>query len=126
MIKLMMKVIFVLSLAVSLNVQAAALSGDDITSLFSGKTASCIKSKDQSTCLTFMSSDGKVKRLTNADGKTRLGTWNVTNNQLCILWAKKKKDLCFDVVKQNDTEYLLNRKGKTKSIINGFSDGDTI
>jgi len=126
MIKLMMKVTFVLSLAVSLNVQAAALSGDDITSLFSGKTTSCIKSKDQSTCLTFMSSDGKVKRLTNADGETRLGTWNVMNNQLCILWDKKKKDLCFDVVKQNDREYLLNRKGKTKSIINGFSDGDTI
>jgi len=122
----LLKFAFLLITFISFNAQASALNTADITQLFSGKTAGCVKSKDQSICLTYMSTDGKVKRLTHSDGKTRLGTWEAVKDKLCIQWTGKSKAICFDVVKKNDNEYLLNKKGKTKSVITGFTDGDTI
>jgi len=110
----------------SVNASADALSSAEITALFAGNTAACIKTKDDSKCETFMGAEGSVKRLTHSDGKTRLGTWHATDNQLCILWANKTKDLCFDIHKNADNSYNLDRKGKTKSVISGFVKGDTL
>lgn len=113
--------------AMSLNAISAPLSQSEITHLFSAKTAACIKSKDQSSCKTYMGDDGRVKRFTENTGKTRLGTWHASaDNRLCIRWENKTKDLCFDINKNEDNTYNLDRKGKTKSVITGFVAGDTL
>ena len=105
---------------------AEQLSSQEITALFSGRTAECIKTKDNSTCDTFMSKQGDVKRHTHKDNKLRLGKWYADdNNQLCIQWQGKTKALCFTVNKNIDRTYNLDRKGKTKSTITGLSAGDT-
>ncbi len=108
------------------NASADALSSAEITALFTGNTANCIKTKDQTICETYMGADGNLKRLTHSNGKTRLGTWHATDNQLCILWANKTKDVCFDIHKNADNNYNLDRKGKTRSIITGVTAGNTL
>jgi len=105
---------------------AEQLSKWEIILLFSGKTADCIKTKDKSTCVTFMGNNGEVTRLTHKDKKLRQGKWHAdSDNHLCIKWQGKSKDLCFTVHSNEDGTYNLNKKGKTKSIISGFTTGDT-
>lgn len=125
--KILLKTIVLGSVVLSFNTYAAPLSQSEISNLFSAKTAGCIKTKDQSTCKTYMGKDGSVKRFTENTGKTRLGTWHASaDNQLCIRWANKVKDLCFDINKNEDNTYNLDRKGKTKSVITGFTAGNVL
>lgn len=124
---LLLKSILLSSTLLSFNTMASPLTKLELNDLFASKTASCIKTKDQSTCLTYMGFDGSVKRLTHKDGKTRLGSWySSEDNQLCIRWANKNKALCFDVIKNEDNTYNLDRKGKTKSVITGFKAGNLL
>ena len=103
------------------------LNSEEIRTLFAGKTAKCIKTKDFSTCDTYMGEDGSVKRLTFKDGKIRLGTWEANNkNQLCITWEGRKRALCFIVIENRNGTHRLVKRNKTKSVIAGFEDGDTI
>ena len=119
---------FVISVfALSGSVHAERLSGQEIQSVFAGRTANCIKTKDDSLCNTFMSRDGKVTRHTMKDNKIRPGTWHASKgDQLCIRWKGKKKDSCFDIMSNGNGTYNLDKKGKTKSIITGLDAGNTI
>jgi len=120
-------IVFALSIFCITNiVHAEQLSSEEITALFAGRTAECIKTKDNSTCDTFMNKQGDVKRHTHNDNKVRLGKWHADDSdQLCIHWQGKSKATCFTVMKNIDRTHNLNRKGKTKSIITGLSAGDT-
>ena len=98
--KTLLKIIILGSSVLSFNTFAEPLSQTEISNLFSAKTAGCIKTKDKSICQTYMGDDGSVKRFTENTGKTRLGTGHASaNNQLCIRWEGKSKDLCFDINK---------------------------
>jgi|GEM_PF-3665278 len=107
-------------------VHARELSSEEIQAIFAGKTSLCIKSKDFSTCDTFMGTDGKVRRLTHKDGKLKLGAWHANvDNKLCIKWQGKKCDICFLVIENSNGTHRLVRRNKTKSVITGFITGDT-
>jgi len=105
---------------------ARELSNAEIKALFAGKTSQCIKSKDFSTCDTYMGNDGKVKRFTHKDGKLKLGAWHANADKLCIKWRGKKSDLCFIVIENSNGTHRLVRRNKTKSVISGFIAGDSI
>lgn len=117
--------IFLLVLGLPVFGAAEELDQMQIKNLFGGYTASCLKTKDGSGCKTYMSTSGDVKRFMLDSNKTRTGTWHASSdNQLCIRWAGKTKDLCF-VVKANEGKgYSLVRKGKVKSTIDAFERGD--
>ena len=96
-------------------------------SLFAGKTAQCIKSKDFSTCDTYMGEDGEVKRFTHKDSKLKTGTWDTNDkNQLCITWKGKKRAQCFIVIENSNGTHRLVKRNKTKSVIAGFTEGNTL
>jgi len=108
-------------------VHAKELSSEEIKTLFAGQTSQCIKSKDFSTCDTYMGNDGEVKRFTHKDSKLKLGTWRTsTDDKLCIKWQGKKKELCFIVIENSNGTHRLVKRKKTKSVITGFTTGDTI
>ena len=108
-------------------VHARELSSEEIKTLFAGNTSHCIKSKDFSICDTYMSKDGEVKRFTHKDGKLKLGTWRAdAGDKLCIKWQGKKSDLCFIVIENSNGTHRLVKRNKTKSVISGFTTGDTI
>ena len=108
-------------------VHARELSSEEIKTLFAGNTSQCIKSKDFSTCDTYMGNDGEVKRFTHKDGKLKLGTWHASvDDKLCIKWQGKKSDHCFIVIENSNGTHRLVKRNKTKSVITGFTTGDTI
>lgn len=102
------------------------LSGAELKSLLSGKTASCLKIKDSSTCDTYFDAKGEIKRFTPNNGKRRTGTWSASDaDGLCVHWAGRKKRICFVVLKAADG-YRLMRKGKHKSTMTAFADGNML
>ncbi len=117
-------IVFTGIVSVSTAFAADKLNSTQIIKAFSGKTAECVKTKDKSTCSTYMSERGQVKRHMRQSGKQRTGKWHAAGHQLCILWSGKSKDLCFDIQKQGNGDLHLVRKGKVKSVITGFKNGD--
>ena len=105
--------------------QGEKLNSTQILQLFSGHTAKCQKSKDQSTCNTFMGDRGQVKRLNHYDNKRKTGKWHAAGHQLCIHWAGKKRESCFDVYQNADDSIQLFWKDKLKATIIGFDEGNT-
>lgn len=113
--------------SVAIAEDAPTLSAEAVSALFVGKTAKCVKTKDDSLCNTYFDADGSLKRLMLADGKKRTGKWWTEPDQLCVHWEGKKKGYCFDLKQDGDAEsYGLFRKGKRKSTISGFEDGNTL
>jgi len=107
--------------------EPVAMLGHDIIALISDKTTKCVKTKDDSTCSTFFSRDGVVKRILDTNGKRRSGKWYIDEeNHLCIRWDGKTKSLVFVVMDMRDSTYNLIKKGKLKSTIIGFSEGNSL
>lgn len=102
------------------------LDADELQQRFSNTTQHCRKEKDQSTCTTYFSADGTIKRRLHADGKRREGSWKIDSekDQLCITWKGKTKALCFDVYKNKDGTMDLHKKGKHKSTVMTFFPGN--
>lgn len=120
-----LKVISVALVVFPMNVIGAEkLNSTEIIQAFSGKTSQCIKEKDKSTCSTYLGERGLVKRHMHDSGKQRLGKWHAAGHQLCILWKGKSKELCFDIMKQDNGDLHLIKKGKLKSVVTGFKPGD--
>lgn len=106
---------------------AEVVSGYEVKLFFNGRTADCIKTKDDSTCATFFAKDGEVKRITHNDGKQRVGKWWVSDEgNLCVHWNGKKKPLCFVIKDPRDGTFQLVRKGKLKSIVTGAQPGNSL
>lgn len=102
------------------------LNGAQITALLSGKTTDCVKIKDGSTCATFFSKDGIVKRILDDDGARRDGKWYTdAQDLLCIHWDIKPKPLCLTVEDNGDNTYDLLKKGSHKSTITKFHNGNS-
>lgn len=102
------------------------LTAGDIKPLISGKTTACLKTRDDSTCSTWFSEDGVVKRKMDADGKRKDGRWFVDDSdRLCILWDGKTKPLCLVVTRNDDQTYDLAKKGRHVSTITKFHAGNT-
>ena len=107
--------------------EPVAMLGHDISALMSGKTTKCVKTKDNSTCSTYFAEDGVVKRILDTDGKRRSGQWSIDgDSHLLIQWDGKKKPLVFVVMDMRDGTYNLVKKGKLKSTIIGFSNGNSL
>lgn len=103
------------------------VSGYEISTFLTGKTASCVKTHDNSTCDTYFAQDGAIKRFTPDNGKTRTGKWWVDDkDMLHVQWTGKKKSLAFDVMDPRDGTWKLLKRGKLKSLITGATPGDQI
>jgi hypothetical protein len=93
----------------------------------SGKTAHCIKTKDNTDCDTYFAKNGDVQRYTFNDKKFRYGTWWVDGvSKLNIQWANKDTPWVFDVIEQDNGDWHLSWHGKVKGIIDGVKDGNTL
>ena len=102
------------------------LNADELIKRFSNTTQHCRKEKDQSTCTTYFSGDGVIKRRMHADGKRKQGTWEVKSdlNQLCITWKGKTKALCFEAYMNRDGTLDMYKKGKHLSTVVTFFNGN--
>lgn len=105
------------------------LSGDEIRDLVTDKTTGCLKEKDQSTCTTYFSPEGVMKRRMHDTGARKDARWFVDDaDRLCILWPKRTKALCLVVTENEDGTYALTKRtedGKHVSSITEFGDGNT-
>ncbi|MDJ0832967.1 MAG: hypothetical protein QNJ69_05555 [Gammaproteobacteria bacterium] len=93
---------------------------------FSDTTQHCRKEKDQSTCTTYFSADGVIKRRMHEDGKLKDGTWMVKDDtdQLCITWTGKTKALCFEAYLNHDGTLDMYKKGRHLSTVITFFEGN--
>jgi len=122
-----------LPLALMLGFGAAAVaeptrvSGYEVDLFLNGKTAKCIKTRDNSTCDTYFAKDGSVKRFTPADGKIKTGTWSVDQDELLnVQWTGKKRAMKFVVMDTGEGAWQLLKGGKLKALIKGAQPGDQI
>lgn len=110
---------------------ASALAGDSldrdqIEELVLGKTVSCRKVKDDSTCATYFDEEGNLARLMKESGKRKDGRWFLDDSdRLCILWNGKIKPLCLVVKKTEAGEYHMIKRDKHVSTITATADGNT-
>ena len=103
------------------------LTADELEEKFSDTTQLCRKEKDYSTCTTYFSADGVIKRRLHQDNQRRQGTWeaDLEHDQLCITWEGKTKPLCFDVYRNKDGTMDMYKGGKHLSTVLNFTPGNT-
>lgn len=102
------------------------LDAEALKTRFSDTTQHCRKEKDKSTCTTYFSTDGVVKRRMHADGARREGTWEIKQEEklLCITWKGKTKALCFEAFMNKDGTLEMYKKGKHVSTVITFFQGN--
>ena len=102
------------------------LNATELTKRFTDTTQHCRKEKDQSTCTTYFSADGVIKRRMHADGKLKDGSWMIKDdtNQLCITWTGKTKALCFEAYLNHDGTLDMYKKGRHLSTGITFFEGN--
>ena len=122
---------FSLAIGVSLLISPPAFShgkldANELEDRFSNSTQHCRKEKDQSTCTTFFSADGIIKRRMHEDGKRKEGTWeiDIENDKLCITWKGKTKSLCFDAYINQDKTIDMYKNGRHISTVLTFFPGN--
>lgn len=99
----------------------------EIKLFFNGRTADCIKTKDDSTCDTYFGEDGRVQRYTHDDGKLREGRWWIDDQeQLVVQWDGRKRELHFQIFDRGDGTWELVKRGKVVSIVAGSQPGNTL
>jgi len=102
------------------------LSADELDEYFSNTTQHCRKENDQSTCTTFFSADGVIKRRMHEDGARKEGIWTIDseNDQLCITWAGSDKTLCFEAYFNKDHTIDMYKNGRHLSTVLTFFPGN--
>lgn len=102
------------------------LNAEDLKTRFTDTTQHCRKEKDQSTCTTYFSADGMIKRRMHEDGKRKDGVWSVNseNDQLCITWTGKTKALCFDAFMNKNGTIDMYKRGRHLSTVVTFFKGN--
>ena len=103
------------------------LDATELEERFSNSTQHCRKEKDQSTCTTFFSADGQIKRRMHEDGARKAGTWliDIEHDQLCITWKGKTKSLCFDAYLNKDETIDMYKGSRHISTVITFFPGNT-
>ena len=102
------------------------LDASELEERFSNSTQHCRKEKDQSTCTTYFSADGIIKRRMHADGARKEGSWeiDIESDQLCITWKGKTKSLCFDAYLNKDDTIDMYRGSRHISTVLTFFPGN--
>ncbi len=102
------------------------INAEELQQRFSDTTQHCRKEKDQSTCTTYFSADGVIKRRMHADGKRREGSWHVDaeKDEICITWKGKTKALCFKAYLNKDGTVDMYKHGKHVSTVTTFFKGN--
>ena len=107
--------------------EPVTVPGFEVKTFLNGRTANCVKTKDNSTCDTYFAEDGSVKRYTFDDQKLRKGKWWVDDKGLLnVQWTGKKRPLKFSVVDPGTGSWELRKKKKLKALITGATPGDHI
>ena len=103
------------------------LDASQLEERFTDTTQLCRKEKDQSTCTTYFSADGTIKRRMHADDKRRQGSWEIDleHDQICITWQGKTRALCFDAYLNKDGTLDMYKGGKHLSTVISFTPGNS-
>lgn len=106
-------------------IMAGSLSGDEIKSVFSGKTASGDHLKKGLGVKSFHASDGSYKSVLS-DGTVRTGKWWVDADTLCLKFDGEGKDRCRQIESDGSGGYkkIHPRKGKAVVHFKSLEDGD--
>lgn len=102
------------------------LSGDEITSTFSGKTGIGQHLKKEQGVKTYFAEDGTFSSVLSG-GVTRKGTWWVDDKLFCVRINGETKDRCRSVRKDGSGGYELVKKKKKELVIihyESVEDGD--
>lgn len=101
------------------------VDADSIVRLLAGNTAECRKEKDQSTCVTFFSSHGKVVQRHEGETVKSEGRWFTDDSdRLCILWEGRVRPLCFTVRHVHGGHYHLKRNERHISSVTAVLPGN--
>lgn len=123
----LLPILLLAAVATTATAEPVKVSAYEIELYFKGRTADCIKTKDDSTCDTYFDEDGSVQRYTHANGKRRSGKWWVTDDdKLAVQWKGRTKPLLFSIVDTGDGSWQLIRRGKLKSVVVGVQPGNTL
>jgi len=106
-------------------VMADSLSGDDIKSTFSGKTAVGDHLKKGMSVKAFHASDGSYISVLS-DGTVRRGKWWVDGDNLCVKFDDKGKDKCGSFESDGEGSYkkISSRNGNAVIHFKSLEDGD--
>jgi len=104
---------------------AGSLSGDEIKSAFSGKTASGDHLKKNMGVKSFHATDGSYKSILS-DGTVRTGKWWVDGDNLCLRFDGEGKDRCRLIESDGGDGYkkIHPKKGKAVVHFKSLEDGD--
>ena len=102
------------------------LDANELEEMFANTTQMCRKEKDQSTCTTYFSADGVIKRRLHETDVRRDGTWeaDIEHDQLCITWTGKTRALCFDAYRNKDGTIDMYKGGRHLSTVIEFTPGN--
>ena len=104
---------------------AGSLSGDEIKSAFSGKTASGDHLKKSLGVKSFHATDGSYKSVLS-DGTVRTGKWWIDGDNLCVKFDGEGKDRCRLIESDDADGYkkIHPKKGKAVVHFKSLEDGD--
>jgi len=104
---------------------AGSLSGDEIKSTFSGKTAVGDHLKKGMGVKSFHASDGSYKSVLS-DGTVRTGKWWVDGDKLCVKFNGEGKDMCRLIESDGSGGYkkINPKKGKAVVYFKSLEGGD--
>lgn len=106
------------------------LSGDEIKSIYTGKTAKGVHLKKGYSYVAYFSPDGALSQKTD-DGNVKQGKWSVDDEgRQCVTWKGSGVTKCFPLVNNNDGSYTkVKLKGKKRIPIimhRDFTDGNKL
>lgn len=85
------------------------LSGEQVTSAFSGKTVEWKHLKKNRAGKTYYAADGKITGVSN--GTEREGSWHVDGDKLCVSWGK-----CLQIEADGEGGYYKVKKGSIRVV----------
>jgi len=118
-------VVAIIFTVLTLPVMADSLSGDDIKSAFSGKTAVGDHLKKGLGVKSFHASDGSYRSVLS-DGTVRTGKWWVDGDNLCLKYEGEGKDRCRLIESDGADGYkkIHPKKGKAVVHFKSLEDGN--
>lgn len=108
------------------------LSGDEVQSLFSGKTVKGYHEKSKYSFTSYYEPSGTFRSYQGEEIEPRLGKWWINSSgDICIHWEDESQDLCRKMITDDNGHYrkvLVKPNGKQILIVSfeSFVDGNVL
>lgn len=102
-----------------------ALTGDQIQTLFSGKTVTGHHEVHDYDFESYYDADGTFRSYQDATGRPKRAKWWVASNDMCIQWETQSQPLCRPIVSRGNTyRKVVKPNGKLIVTFESFQPGN--